>query len=212
MGPLAEERLDLLAIALRERWTGYPEVYGLGGELVNDIDEGVYLWAGHFYSPSSRQPGRLRHKESVGRLTDPFRVPTLKGIVDRSKKRIARTRRSARIPAKLRLAYLEKLPLDLRMLILDELPGLDDVVNAVTAFCWQMPGVYWKSRRTAKRVFEVDGLSAGDLDWQYLFVELARLSKYSYAFENRERIMGILEGTRDRFFEALEREKKPLKN
>ena len=98
------------------------------------------------------------------------------------------------------------LPLDIQQLILDNLVRLQDVGNAVAAFHWQLPGSYWRNRFPCDLIFELDDVPQEDLDWQYLFTEVGRLTETSRGLQNRQRIFRILQGTRDRFFKIVEQD------
>lgn len=199
IGPLAEERLELLVMALRERSTGYPDVYG--------INIGLSCWQLHrsWMIAGTKTGEKLQREHMIEILADPFSVPTLNNVVDRCKKRHTRTRIFPQLSSKLRPTYLANLPSEIRMLILDELPDPMDAMKATIAFYWELPNVYWKSRHTTKMIFEADGLSVDDLDWQSLFFVFAHMLKLSSALSNRKRIFGVLEGTRDLFFDMLKK-------
>ena len=215
IGSSAEERLDLLITALRDRWKEQPfEV----DKLVEDRWEGHWAWIG-FLVDSKPTPFTVSHflpvvpyKERVTPMTDPFHIPILQSLIKRSRKRrcckVPRFTR-ARIPfmtvSKTRPSPLG-LPLDIQQLILDNLVRLQDVGNAVAAFHWQLPGSYWRNRFPCDLIFELDDIPQEDLDWQYLYTEVGRLTETSRGLQNRQRIFRILQGTRDRFFKIVEQD------
>jgi hypothetical protein len=181
---------------MRRVWTkSYPDgPYGLKYLVVLDSPGGFY-WRGEGLSPEfeifenedCEEGIFLSFKTLSIPLTDPFAVPKIQRLVNRSKGRggprktvsalAVTTRRKQQQEQKQRRTTSRdefsppiNLPMDIQELILDELTAnasLSDTANAVDAFYWYLPNKCWKRRLPLDMLVELDGvLYDADFDWR----------------------------------------------
>ena len=187
----ATQRKDLILAALGKTW----------------------LWRRNpeFVPPSSYN--RIR----VAQFTrhDPLHVASLKAMVQRVKNGKSEshiTRRQTRSRSVKNSFVRSNLPLEVVLLILDQLPGVRDVYYATVAFGWTLPPAYWKAKFPCQVVVELDELDLDELedrDWKYLYGEYVRIMclQKPPGLENRRRIFRILERTKEDFLEVLEEDR-----
>jgi hypothetical protein len=93
------------------------------------------------------------------------------------------------------------LPLEIALLILDNLCELTDIRGALAVFRWHVPPLYWKTRVPMDLVFELDDVDDLDaLDWKSFYWGILQDIP---SFRNRQRIADLLEEVRTRFVERL---------
>lgn len=147
---------------------------------------------------------------------DPLNIAPLRAMVRRAKKggksEVQIPRRQTRSRTVRNSFVRANFPLEVVLLILDGLPGVQDLYYATLAFRWRLPALYWKARFPCQLIVELDGLELDDQEWQYVYGEYVRLAccnrKPPPALLNRQRIFRILERAKDNFVEAAEEEKK----
>ena len=114
-----------------------------------------------------------------------------------------RTTKSAPVVCRQPRGGVLELPLELQLHILDYVPEVSNIGNAVLAFQWSLPDSYWKRRFLCDEFYEVEDVPPDDLNWDFLFVEFGKLLKLGpWGLRNRQRIFRILRYTRDQFFAA----------
>ncbi|KAL5356835.1 hypothetical protein BJX96DRAFT_171974 [Aspergillus floccosus] len=137
----------------------------------------------HDYLAKQRALGQFLH-------CDPWRIPELDISV--SKARLARQWLRAEGPYPFALLPRVRLPLDVQMLIVDQLHDAEDVRSAMTAFEWQFPDGYWKAR------FPKDE----DVHWPALYYHTQPLMRESHGLRKRQQIVNFAEYVRP-WFDAL---------
>lgn len=68
---------------------------------------------------------------------------------------------------------------------------------------WPVGDSYWRSRIPETFVFELEDVEEERLDWEYLCPRLEQLLASFDPLKNRQRIMRVLQGTRDIFIRNL---------
>jgi hypothetical protein len=95
------------------------------------------------------------------------------------------------------------LPAEIILLIMDRLPGCNEIRFLLWAFPhWSpmVPQTYWRARFVKDLMLdrkEVPGLDA--LDWQCLYLKIDHVFETSHGLRNQRRIMKVLEGTKALF-------------
>ena len=112
---------------------------------------------------------------------------------------VTRTQKKRKISsAKARLAPCKLLPIDIQLLILDELAGsLLDTANAIDAFHWDFPDKLFRQRLPLDLIFELDGVHSDVFDWRCVFIEFCRLMDSSCALVNRKRVLTVVRAVCD---------------
>lgn len=149
--------------------------------------------------------------DSIIPLRDPLNIPQVHYLIERCKengerrtiKRKSRKWRSHfNIDSK--SSGPSKLPLDIRLLIIDLLTDID-IRNALKAFGWIIPDAYWKARLPTKIVFELDKINDNTtVDWKSLCLKLEEMLRILPELRNRQRILRVLETTKKIFEERLD--------
>ena len=187
------QRKDLVLAALGKWWVGS-----------GDRDR---LWSPRFF------------RGVTIKTQDPVHVAPLRALVQRVKngtREAQITRRQTRSRSVQNSFVRADFPLDVVLLILDQLPGAREVYYATLAFGWRLPAAYWKVRFPCQLVFEIDELDLDELDdhdWKYLYGEYVRMMclQKPPGFHNRQRIFRILERTKEDFLNAMEEDNKKRK-
>ncbi|KAK2759836.1 hypothetical protein FQN54_002570 [Arachnomyces sp. PD_36] len=169
-----------------------------------------------FFAWVSRNPrSRLSDKEKFSMLSNPSRIPALQKILENSKK--ARKDLIHQVSSKTSTGAVPNntdairshgqisdsqnqvdLPPELQLLILDFLPDIIDIGNAVKAFRWLVSDSYWKSRFPCEVIHELDDVPLDRVDWEYLSTEFGGLLRQDcWGLENRFRIFRLLCDIRD---------------
>lgn len=222
IGPKAEERLDLFLQVLKDRWAEDPF------ELVEHADSRIKWYLSHraylvYWDMShylrleamsiSLEEGsdddihRIENAstQTISCFRDPLMIPEAYKLI----KKAISTRRGEEMVRKTRRWSLSgapkehltpALPLEVKLHILDKVDG-KDIKNVLRAFSWRVPDAFWKARFPRKVFFEIENvLEEGvDVDWMTLYLGACELLGNLPEFRNRQRIIRILEGTRDLF-------------
>ncbi|GAB1215560.1 hypothetical protein ATERTT37_004751 [Aspergillus terreus] len=146
----------------------------------------------HNYLTKQRELGAFMH-------FDPWRIPEVDIAV--SKARLARQWLRAEGPYPFALLPRVRLPLEIQMLIVDQLHDEEAVRGAMTSFYWQFPDAYWRAR-FPKVVFEYDGFKDEDLHWPLLYYHTQRLMRESQGLCARQHIVNFVEYVRP-WYDAL---------
>lgn len=96
---------------------------------------------------------------------------------------------SAPVPSATPLA----LPIDIQMLIIDRLDQPTDLQNAMVAFGWSFPDVYWKGRIPKDIIFEYESIYSVDIDWLAFFYWVKALLPVSQGLRKRQFVVNFLE-------------------
>lgn len=224
IGHQAEDRLDLLFQAMRDGWgkNSYDvsglilpsdhedgrklyEVNGLRSDLI-----GGERWLG------DRVLKTTYHQYRIVPVTDPIDIPTLRTLIAESMKSVTSKDRieepsgseedtktiqpvstiMSRGPA--------TMPVEIRALILNQLPEWLDVKDALEAFSWEPPESLWRYWFPHDLIFdELDGIPISEINWKVLHAGIMRLLGTSLAMKNRQRIVRVVKETREDFLELL---------
>jgi hypothetical protein len=99
------------------------------------------------------------------------------------------------------------LPAEIILLIMDRLPGCNEIRFLLWAFPhWSpmVPQTYWRARFVKDLMLdrkEVPGLDA--LDWQRVYFKIDHVFETSHGLRNQRRIMKVLEGTKALFLKYV---------
>lgn len=155
-------------------------------------------------------------KQSVP-LQDPLNTPDIQRLIRHSVQNKARevtkrkTRRwsssiagSSPIPNERARSsqyhQVSELTSELVFMILDNLSCPTDIRNALIAFNWKIPEVYWKSRLPVNVIFELqDGQRPDSLDWKSLYLEFSDLVEKLPTVKNRKRVVELIDEIGRRF-------------
>ncbi|KAK2757533.1 hypothetical protein FQN54_004502 [Arachnomyces sp. PD_36] len=196
IGPQAEDRLDITFQAMKDGWE--KNSYGVEGLVVNG------RWQGH----------RILHTTHQYRLipvTEPTEVPALEKLIKKSMKAEPDST-TGEAPAGISPAptvsttSAANIPVEIKAMILNQLPEWSDVDNTLEAFSWDLPEFLWRDWFPHDLIFdELDGIPAYKIDWKILYTGVMRLlDGNSLAMMNRRRIVRAVKELREDFFELLD--------
>ncbi|KAK2754248.1 hypothetical protein FQN54_007127 [Arachnomyces sp. PD_36] len=229
IGPEVENNLELFLEICRERFHENPydihEYRDL--ESSEPTSQPTYRWWNPLQSASSLDPSR--HHPDVQKdprksipLRDPLNTAEITTLINHSAQNKARetikrkTRKwsstisdpsssSTSGQAKSPNFYqVTQLPCDIMLLILDNLSHHTDIRNALIAFDWSPPDIYWKSRVPKDLIFELqDGNHwEDDLDWKFLGLGIVKLLEQP-SLRNRKRVLRLVDEIGRRFWERM---------
>lgn len=137
-------------------------------------------------------------------LPDPVKIPAVRTLI---KKSIWRRKHQIRprYSCPLIQCFLSRLPLDIQYIILDLL-DYNDIFNMQQALEWPVGDSYWRSRVPKILFFELEDVEEEGLDWEYLCPRLEQLLASFDPLKNRQRIMRVLQGTKNIFLRNLREE------
>jgi hypothetical protein len=108
------------------------------------------------------------------------------------------------------------LALEIQYLILDHLDRHDiTMLHAAFSgqFEWRVSDSYWIQRAPRKLIYEIqdfitnlEGMTGAVVDWEDLCLQAEQLVQTSEQLRNRQRILDVLEGTRDIFYEMIHKD------
>lgn len=232
VGPEAEDNLELLLDICRERFHENPYDIHEYRDLRTDepTSQPTYRWWDPLTLASSLDAGRHHHpdvqrdpRQSIP-LRNPLDIPDIRRLIRHSAQNKARetTKRKTRRwssmitasssssssstreehPRSIRYYQVTELLPELVMMILDNLSRTADIRNAITAFHWQVPDVYWKARVPSDLVFELqeEKERLDEFDWKFLGLGLLELMEQPN-LRNRKRVLGLVDEIRRRFWE-----------
>ncbi|KAL4887740.1 hypothetical protein BDV59DRAFT_22133 [Aspergillus ambiguus] len=135
----------------------------------------------------------LRKQRGLGAFVhvNPLRIPELDVYI--SQARVARQwdRLHGRYPPPSPPRLL--LPLDIQMLIVDELEDVEDIAKATDALQWNFTDGYWKTRIPKDIIFEYSAIQNDDLQWNRLFYIIQHLLRESHGLRKRQQILNFLD-------------------
>lgn len=157
-------------------------------------------------------------RESIP-LSDPLNTPEIPILIRHSAQNKAReatkrkTRRwssgiscsssSSERVRSTRYYQVTQLPCDLVFLVLDNLSRRADIRNAIMAFNWKFPDVYWKGRVPTDLIFELEGQQLrDDFGWKFFGPGIAELLEQPN-LRNRKRVLRLVDEIRRRFWERM---------
>lgn len=196
IGPITEENINFFVAALERTWR----------EFHSDADKLIRLEEPEWIGSTLEKPKEIRSdRKRLSVTCDPFKIPGIQNLVRRSRRSREvepwATLLAKNIPPQSDHGFF-KLPLELRLNVLDFLPGILDLGNATAAFQLSLPDSFWRSRFLSLEIREIENVSADELDWESFFVGFKKLlDKRPWGLENRLHILRILHYTRDRFIE-----------
>ncbi|KAK2762697.1 hypothetical protein FQN54_000871 [Arachnomyces sp. PD_36] len=217
VGAEVENNLELLLEICRERFHENPydiHVYQeFEGYVLRPVSYPTRRWwlTTHCDEMDSRQSIPLR---------DPLDIPDIPRLIRHSAQNKAReaTKRKTRnwssatfgsssSPNQLQRspAYyrVTQLPGELIFLILDNLSRRADIHNAVMAFNWEIPEMYWKARVDTDLIFELqDQQVPSELDWKFLSLGIQKLFEQP-SLQNRKRVLRLIDEIGRRFLERM---------
>jgi hypothetical protein len=191
-----DSRLDTLTMILRQTWdepkdlstqrakAGVPPVwaqdYGVSDQAMEKVSGGYLFWT----------------------WTDPVDVKAVKDLLTESSKRASSNKLNLEAAGTIMGAYqdvqISKLPLDIKLLVLDCLK-CRDIANLLEGLSWEIPNSYWRSRLPG-HMFETENLTPGQpFDWQFFALGIEALLETCPGLRNRQRIYQRIEVIKHRF-------------
>lgn len=218
IGPEAENNLELLLKICRERFHQNPyDIHEYRDPETNEpTSQPTTRWWNPMQSLSSLDSDVSKDPRQSIPLRDPLNIPEIERLINHSAQNKARevTKRKSRkwscfvtdssslSTERLRSSWyyqVTELSCELVFLILDNLSCHTDIRNALVAFNWKVPEVYWKSRMPTNLIFELQGEQRLELDWKFLCLGIRRLMEQPN-LQNRKRVIELIEEIRRRFW------------
>lgn len=205
IGHQAEDRLDLLFQAMKYGWD--KNSYDVSGLISSS---GSDSWLGY-------QVLHTTHQYRLVPVTDPIDIPALRTLIAKSRKSLTSTdgieetseedARMQPLPARMPPEPSTiKIPVEIKALILNQLPEWLDAKNALEAFSWELPDFLWRDWIPYDLIFdELDEIPVSEIDWKVLYTGIMRLLNTSLAMKNRQRIVRVVKETREDFLELLKK-------
>lgn len=125
---------------------------------------------------------------------DPVNIPELRDVFEQAKRHRRYIQKSPELSTSF---WQRRTPFDVQLLILGYLEGYD-IKRALYAFCWSVPGSYWRHRFPKHVILEFPALLKENIDWKFLYFTVHKLMETSYGLQNRQRTIGILEEIKHR--------------
>lgn len=228
VGPEAEDNLELLLEICRERFHENPydihEYREIKGNMYEPTSEPTRQWWNPLDPLSLLDPNRHHPdipedpRQSIP-LRDPLNIPEIPRLIRFCAQNKARetTKRKTRkwssdisCPSssreRIRSAQyyqVTQLPCDILFLVLDNLSRRADIRNAIMAFNWKVPDVYWKARVPTDIIFELEGQHlSDDFDWKCFGMGIVGLLEQPN-LRNRQRVLRLVDEIRRRFWERM---------
>ena len=241
IGSEVENNLELLLEICRERFHENPydihEYQGLDMDTntYEPTSQPTLRWWNPLGPVSPLDPSR--HHRDVQKdprqsipLRDPLDIPDIHKLIHHSAQNKVReitkrkTRRwssmimtcfssssSKEHARSIRYYQVIELPPELVMWVLDNLSHHTDIRNALIAFNWKVPDVYWKARVSNDLIFELQDEKERleDLDWKFLSLGILELMEQPN-LRNRKRVLGLVDEIRRRFWERVAEPEKSI--
>lgn len=208
IGHQAGDRLDLFFQAMMDGWDTIS--YGVEGLVIMRDWEGII------------DLGNNYHHKKLAPVTDPIDIPLLRTVISRCMKttsskgytKEASLDTMVQVPvSRVSSGLPGAIPVEIRGLILSQLPEWSNVENTLEAFSWELPHFFWRDWFPRDLIFdELDGIPDYKIDWKMLYESLMQLLNTSLGMMNRQRIIRVIKETREHFFELLENNPIPGEN